>query len=222
MPFERLILLHLGGKRLLNDLMGKKVNDDVEFVYDYLLTSENFDAQRPAFLKVKDREEFNSRYSVERDNQANALNGEERIVKSSLFAGELMELYQLIRTVLRAEPEVEINIATANCLPVHSQRYLNLNINALEHEVTVKQDSLKHGKDEQFAENEFDFQEGLGEDHPLSNNEKPENFSAADEQLHRDSEPELKEEVKASRKDKSMEKPKQSKIKPIYDEAQLD
>ena len=53
MPVERLILLHLGGKRLLNDLMGKKVDNDVEFVYDYLLTSENFDAQNVLKINVK-------------------------------------------------------------------------------------------------------------------------------------------------------------------------
>ena len=92
MPFERLILQHLGGKRLLKDLMGKKIDDNVEFVYDYMLTKEKFDSERLSFLKVKDRETFNTRYSIERENQANAMNDDEDLVKGSLFAGELIEL----------------------------------------------------------------------------------------------------------------------------------
>jgi len=44
---------------------------------------------------------------------------DEERVSRSLFANELLELYELVRTVLRSDPEVEIYIKTANCLPIH-------------------------------------------------------------------------------------------------------
>ena len=94
------------------------------------------------------------------------MDGDEVMVKNSLFARELIELYELIRTVLRAEPEVEINMATAYCLPVHGQKYFYLNINALEPIVADKEDSVHLDNFDQPAEDFGDFQEGFGDDGP--------------------------------------------------------
>ena len=62
---------------------------------------------------------FQTRYEAEHSNQLAAMNDDEGRVKSSVFANELLELYELARSVIRDQPEVEIYIAAANCLPVH-------------------------------------------------------------------------------------------------------
>lgn len=49
------------------------------------------------------------------------MDGDEEKVVRSVFANELLEIYELVRTVLRDEPSLDINVAVANCLPVHSQ-----------------------------------------------------------------------------------------------------
>lgn len=49
------MLDHLGVRRLLNDLIGKDIEGDIQFVYDYLPTNEKHDFERPTFLQVKDR-----------------------------------------------------------------------------------------------------------------------------------------------------------------------
>lgn len=69
-PFEKLLLECCGGNRLLKDLMGKDISDD-GVVYDYQIVEEKAalgSVERPEFLTVPDRETFNTRYSIERDN----------------------------------------------------------------------------------------------------------------------------------------------------------
>ena len=60
------------------------------------------------------------------------MQGEESRVQNSIFACELLQIYELIRTVLRAaDPDDEINNAIAFCLPVHGQKYRYINLNEL-------------------------------------------------------------------------------------------
>ena len=119
MPFERLLLQALGGARILKDLAGKEIDDQIGYVYDYQITTEKYDTERQQFLLVSDRKMFQTRYEAEHSNQLAAMNDDEGRVKSSVFANELLELYELARSVIRDQPEVEIYIAAANCLPVH-------------------------------------------------------------------------------------------------------
>ena len=50
MPFERLLLQALGGARILKDLAGKEIDDQIGYVYDYQITTEKYDTERQQFL----------------------------------------------------------------------------------------------------------------------------------------------------------------------------
>ena len=54
MNFEWFMIKGLGGNNIFSSLMGKKINihDQDQMVYDYILTTEKFDAPRPQFLQV--------------------------------------------------------------------------------------------------------------------------------------------------------------------------
>ena len=84
----------------------------------------------PAFLKSKDRDQFKARYEPERINQLAAMQGDEDRVKGSVFANELLQIYKLIRRVIRSEPNVDIYIAAANCLPIHGDKYFFLSMDS--------------------------------------------------------------------------------------------
>ena len=140
LPFERLMLHYLGGKSLLNNLMGKDIGNDIQFVYDYLPTKERYDFERPTFFQVKDRKQFTAVYQIESNLQTAAMQGDEDRVRRSVFANELKEVYELIRRVIRSEPDVDIYVAAANCLPVHGQAYFYVNMN--EQEIVERQEEV--------------------------------------------------------------------------------
>ena len=45
------------------------------------------------------------------------MQGNEDRAKSCVFANELLQIYELIRRVIRSQPDVQIYIEAANCLP---------------------------------------------------------------------------------------------------------
>lgn len=108
------------------------------------------------------------------------MNGNEHRVKRSIFAGELLQIYELIRLILRADPEDEINNAIAKCLPVHGQKYSFINLNEL---VIVRPTSEPNpkAKSEQTkisGNKEPSNQEGLGQEDPIPFlDENPDVFS---------------------------------------------
>ena len=117
--FERLILEHLGGRKLLENLMDKTLDEDVLHVYDYQVTSRtSYEVREAAFLDVESREQFDKSYEFERDNQLASMHGNEDRAKSCVFANELLQIYELIRRVIRSQPDVQIYIEAANCLPI--------------------------------------------------------------------------------------------------------
>ena len=69
------------------------------------------------------------------------MQGDQDRVKSSVFANELKEAYELIRRVIRSEPDVDIYVAAANCLPIHGQEYFYMNMNA--QEIVKKQEIVQ-------------------------------------------------------------------------------
>ena len=81
-------------------------------------------------MEVKNEAQFKERYATERHNQTAAMLGSGTLVSESLFASELLELYDLVRSVLRSEPFVEMYVAAAACLPVHWQQYFWINFDA--------------------------------------------------------------------------------------------
>ena len=70
------MLDHLGVRHLFNDLMGKDIGSDIQFVYDYLPTNEKHDFERPTFLQVKDRKYFTAAYNIESNLQTAAMQGD--------------------------------------------------------------------------------------------------------------------------------------------------
>ena len=60
------------------------------------------------------------------------MKGDQEQVKSCVFASELIQIYELIREVIRSEPDVQIYIEAANYLPVKGTQYFMINLNEQE------------------------------------------------------------------------------------------
>ena len=58
------------------------------------------------------------------------MGGDNQLAQSSIFANELLEIYELCYHVLRSEPEVEIYMAVSGCLPINREKYFLLNFDA--------------------------------------------------------------------------------------------
>lgn len=72
LPFEHL-LMELGGREIFEDLLGKYVKADENFVYAWQNTEQTIDYRLDDFLTVDDYALFTKRYQKERDMQFYAL-----------------------------------------------------------------------------------------------------------------------------------------------------
>ena len=122
--FEKLLVDHLGGSPLFKELMGKDIDTTDGMVYDYFPLNEKLEFQRPMFFLVSNRADFEEIYQSERELQLSALSGQENQISTSLFANELMQLYQVVKRVLRRDHrDSEIYFDAAMCLPYHEKKY---------------------------------------------------------------------------------------------------
>ena len=119
------MLFHLGGQEICEKVLGKKIDTGAcDEVYDYeRIGSSKLETYWPTFLRVKEYSQFRKLYSEERKLQTEAMHGDEDRASKSLFAHELLEIYELISSVIQAAPEQLINIKVACCLPVHRLEY---------------------------------------------------------------------------------------------------
>lgn len=91
MPFEVLMIEKLGGRKVLEEVLGKRISHTTTdtLVYQWQDVGKPVDHRVGNFLARENRSDFNQIYEEERNLQLAAMKDDQERVRGSVFAAEL-------------------------------------------------------------------------------------------------------------------------------------